>query len=166
MGNITTYYSRFFILENIIMKMLCTLTCKFSYYFKWITKFKFSALVSTIVNLSNPHKPKLHNVVEVRKFLTLESLWANWTWNLLLRLGSAVLGRSQLFFFFFFLAQWQKVPSSHRILCLFEAGEIDEDTGKFYYFNKHLKGQTLTLGQGSKGWRARAASPPPSPFNC
>jgi hypothetical protein len=46
---------------------------------------------------------------------------------------------------------------------LTEAGELDEETGKFYYFNKHLMGQTLTLPQGSKGWRARAARPLPSP---
>jgi hypothetical protein len=32
-----------------------------------------------------------------------------------------------------------------------EAGEIDEETGKLYYFNKYLKGQTLTLEEGSKG---------------
>jgi hypothetical protein len=43
-----------------------------------------------------------------------------------------------------------------------EAGETEEETGKLYYFNKYLKGQTLTLEQGSKGWRARAAGPVPS----
>jgi hypothetical protein len=31
-----------------------------------------------------------------------------------------------------------------------KAGEIDKDTGKLYYFNKYLKGQTQTLEQGSK----------------
>jgi hypothetical protein len=30
-------------------------------------------------------------------------------------------------------------------------------TGKLYYFNQYLKGQTLTLEQESKAWRARAA---------
>jgi hypothetical protein len=49
---------------------------------------------------------------------------------------------------------------------MYETGEIDEDTGKLYYVNKYLKGLTLTLEQGSKGWRAGAASPIPSPFRC
>jgi hypothetical protein len=40
-----------------------------------------------------------------------------------------------------------------------KSGEIDEEAGKLYYFNKYLKGQTLTLEQGSKGKTARAASP-------
>jgi hypothetical protein len=40
-----------------------------------------------------------------------------------------------------------------------EAGKIDEETGKLYYFNKYLRFWTPTLKQGSKGWRVRAVIP-------
>jgi hypothetical protein len=40
-----------------------------------------------------------------------------------------------------------------------EAGEIDEETGKLNDFNKYFKGQTQTLEQRSKGWRASQLAP-------